>query len=363
MKKYYSYILCCFFVSLMLFTGCDSAANFNLNDTDSSKESDADALDVSVSDMQAKNVLKADDIDSKDSKDSVKLSLDNLSSNEAADEYMVFSGDVPTEYIEEYSETYNVKLTAYNSGRAILDVTNDYDKGSYSVSHYEGTYTLQNNEYVVDYSMMADNYRAYIKVEDDKVVAFESSYVDNTDFSGITGTYTCHSDEYGDLILDVFSDGNANLKVKGETMTGYIYMYNNTDWDLDVHNEDYSEYLDWFVYFGGHTFTYVPYLETVYSQYEGVYGMDGQLGHIDLTVGKDGKAYAYVKIDGKNTYMSGSIGADENAGLQSVYLTDESENYSMYLDLVYVGENAGFDGEWGYSGTLTYTEVTVLNAG
>lgn len=243
----------------------------------------------------------------------------------------------------------------------LLDETNciytdiaEYPYGTTTTYTYNGTYTTTANGYKVFTGNSATD-AFLIEMKGNVIVSSSYSWEDGDNSkSEIVGVYTGEDAEYGKLTLEIQEGSDIVMKSdQGNVFTGTISVVNG-DWDFMATDETSGDYIDWYIYFNGNTFTHDSYIHALYCEYEGAYEMVGDLGTLVLNVNDMGNASCEVELNGEKRLVSGSINVDSDIHqITGCYLSDDN-GYGMELYIQRLDE-----GILNYSGNY----FVPLNAG
>ena len=311
--------------------------------------------------------------DKKDKKDDVDEEDDD--ENEDEDEYddysddedyndsliAVYTGFIPFEYEDSYSDGQDVTVELYDDGSARYTLYTAYGQTSSYTSEYIGYYEWDEvGNICIDTEVSGDEMTAVFGLDGGEIVSYESYYGGRGESAAvIAGEYTCSDPVYGKLMLNIDADGTAYLTIHGDVLSGTVCNYEG-QWDVMVNNEDYSECYDWIVEFSGKKFKYITYASYANAEYAGVYALDGDFGAFDVIVDESGEATCSVKIDKELVDFRGTISAYDS-DVYGFYLNNEDLGYSLDLNVEYVGNDQGYNGDWNYSGSFVITKT--LGAG
>ena len=224
-----------------------------------------------------------------------------------------------------------------------------YGDGASRYYSYPGTYEESDNGYIATlyYGGYTETLSLTVDKDDMTLLSYSN---DDSDCGEIVGVYTCMDRQYGEMVLEISSNGDASLALPKDIYTGDIFMFEG-NWDLMVSNSDYSESFDWYITFKDDRFAYTPYAETLYGEYAGSYICHGDLGDFEINVTSMGDATAIINVDGQVNEYTGHLYAYD--GVIEVSLEYGNIDIQLYLYEA--------DGEYEYDGTLT--KRTTLSVG
>lgn len=275
------------------------------------------------------------------------------SEEDSAEAVQVFKSDRTKEYYDGESGDYferEYRLELRDDNTADYYEVTIYNGDNDVTSHMNGTITPTDSGYEFCYVSGDMWEKRDLVIVDDKITDVEILY-SNSDTSEIAGTYTCASEEYGDITLEVSDQGSVTVKSDAIDLRGDIYLCMDK-WEITANNYEVPDitpeeevYIDWFVEFNGSEFTYITYVEATYGEYAGTIKAFGDLGEIEFTLTKEGKASADIEINGAVRHMEGNFYTDEGA-VSGIYMSD----YDGYGVDFSMGE---VNGQPNYYGTYT----------
>lgn len=329
--------------ALLQMTGCGSSAD------EAKKEEPNSSVEIAESTTEEdKNVNneQSDKIDVKSDEVAEQVNGNKIYSS-GKKTYTMEDGQYPDgtseadNYNNQYEEEFILEITGDNT--AIYTDIYYYHYGLTSTSKYEGTYVDKGDYIYFKYGSEADGYLIYI--DGDTITSSEYFYAYG-ETEKLVGTFTGNDNVYGDMILTIGDDQMASLSCSnGQEYTGSV-SYNNDRWELYGSYEE--DFLDWYIYISGSTFTHETYRHALYSRYASDNEMVGDLGTIVLHVDDEGYTYTEVEIDGVLRMFSGNINTDDERGcITGAYLATE-DGYTLDLEIETL-----YDGTINYSGHLS----------